>query len=452
MDTGAPAWRGRPSAADLAIAAASTTLGVIGVMAEVLASGRSPHLLPGGIALAVLASAGLVWRRRAPVPVALVVAASCLLYHLLGYPGLAPAVAMYPAAYTVAAYGQGWRFGPALALMVVIRVVPLIPPMPAAYDLGGRFGQDVGMIVVVAMGEAARARWKAAAEQLRAVRRGAAEQGRRRLVEQRLAIAREVHDVLAHTVTVISVQAAAASEALDGRPRDAREALAQVRRAAREASAELRGTLHLLRDEADGAASAPANASAPGGLAGPIVGAAPQPALAQLPGLVHWAGTAGIEVALRVSGDPGGCSPAQELVVYRVVQEALTNAMRHSPASAVHVDVWLRRDEIQVEVTDDGAGRPAGALPSATPAGSTGHGLVGMRERLEAVDGSLDAGPLPAGGFRVLARLPLDSDADSDADSDVESDVGPAGLTQCADTAVEARLVAGADPAPGGAR
>jgi signal transduction histidine kinase len=432
MDTGALAWQGRPSVADLAIAAVSTTLGIIGVVAEVLAGGRSPHLLPGGIALAVLASAGLVWRRRAPLPVALVVAVSCLLYHLLGYPGLAPAVAMYPAAYTVAAYGQGRRFGPAMALIVVIRLILLIPPMPVPYDLSALVGQDFGGVAVVVMGEAARARWKAAASQLRAVRRAAAEQARRRVVEQRLAIAREVHDVLAHTITVISVQAAAASEALDGRPRDAREALAQVRRATRDASAELRGTLHLLRGEVDGAASALAISPAPGGLAGPIVGAAPQPGLGQLPGLVHWAGTAGIEVTLRVSGDPDRCSPARELVVYRVVQEALTNAMRHSPASTVQVDVSLRRDEIQVEVTDDGAGRPADALPSASPAGSTGHGLIGMRERLEALDGSLDTGPLPAGGFRVLARLPLDSDT--------------------ANTVAEVRLVAGVDPAPGGAR
>jgi signal transduction histidine kinase len=409
MDTGAPAWRGRPSIADLGIAGASAALGIGGVVAEVLSSGRPPHLVLGGAALAVLAAAGLPWRRRAPLPVALAVIGCCLIYHTVGYPGLAPAVAMYPAAYTVAAYGRGRRLGLALGLIGVVGLIPLLPPLPATYNLGALTGPEIGMVAAAVMGEATRTRWTAAAEQLRSVRRAAAEQQRRRLLEQRLEIAREVHDVLAHTITVITVQAAAASDALDERPHDARAALAQVRRAARDASAELRGTLRLLRGETDRTSALAEDRARDGSPGRPGV-VPPQPGLAQLPELARRAGEAGIEVALRVTGDGSGCSAARELAVYRVVQEALTNVVRHSGASLVQVQVELTRDEIRVEVTDDGGEpRPTGAISVTTQGSSRGHGLIGMRERVEAFGGSLEAGLLPTSGFRVLARLPTHS-------------------------------------------
>ena len=167
----------------------------------------------------------------------------------------------------------------------------------------------------MAFGEATRARRQAAAEQLRAVRLAGEQETRRQIVEDRVAVAREVHDVLAHTITAISVQAAAAAEALDDRPEDARAALAAVRGATRDAMAELRGTLATLRSE-------------------------PPQGIDQLPQLEAQARAAGLAVTLTVTGGPEAPAPVGR-AVYRIVQEALTNTVRHAAASPRHGD---RRD------------------------------------------------------------------------------------------------------------
>jgi signal transduction histidine kinase len=420
MDAGAPCWRGRPSIADLAIAGVSAALGIAGAAAEVFSSGHhqweeagladlaevASQRVLGGAAIAMLAAVALLWRRRAPLAVALAIIGCCLIYHALGYPGLAPAVAMYPAVYTVAAYGPRRRLWLGLGLILAVALIPLLPPMPQTYNFGALIGPEIGMVAAVAVGEAARTRWEAMSEQLRAAQRTAAEQERRRLLEQRLDIAREVHDVLAHTITVITVQAAAAADALDGRPEDARAALAEVRHAARDASAELGGTLRLLRGETDAAASPAApvepEVGPPTVSLAPDV-AAPPPGLTQLPELARQARAAGIEVALDMTGDPAACSSALELAAYRVVQEALTNVVRHARSDTARVSVKVRHDEICVEVTDDGE------LPQTSIASTAGHGLNGMRERVQAFGGSLEVGPSrpPHSGFRVFARLPV---------------------------------------------
>jgi signal transduction histidine kinase len=188
-----------------------------------------------------------------------------------------------------------------------------------------------------------------------------------------------VHDVLAHTITVIAVQAAAATEALDDRPEDAREALGAVRGAAREAMTELRSTLALLRT-------------------GPVDPGAPHPGLPQLHQLRQRAEAAGTAVTLTVVGDRS-LPPAVERAIFRIVQEALTNTIRHAAASTATVAIDLTGAEVTVEVTDDGTATDVDAAAG-------GHGLAGMRERARALGGSLDAGPRPDGGFRVAARLP----------------------------------------------
>jgi len=436
VDPGVLPWKGRPSVADLAIAGVATAMGIGGVIAEVLSAGRAPESIFGGAAAAVLAGAALLWRRRAPLLVALVILGGCLLYHVFGYPGLAPAVAMYPAVYTVAAYATGRRLWLAGALIVAVGVIPVLPPLPATYDLGALLGPEIAMVAAVAVGETTRTRQAASLQQLRAAQRAAAEQQRRRLLEQRLDVAREVHDLLAHTITVITVQAAAAADALEERPEDARAALTEVRRAARDASAELHGTLRLLRGETDATT-------------GPLPGAVgtrqpgtqpavtpPQPGLAQLPELARQARVAGIEATLEVAGEPTACSPSLQLAVYRVVQEALTNTVRHSGAATASVIVDLGRDEIRVEITDDGTG-----THQAAPINSGGHGLIGMRERVQAFGGSLDAAPTqpPRSGFRVLARLPTHN-----------SQRLPASPHGERSTALDTVPCTAPDPAPGG--
>jgi len=264
-------------------------------------------------------------------------------------------------------------------------VITLLPWHAIRFTWGNA-GPALAMVATAAVGEAARSRRVAAAEQLRSLRSRAEEDTRARLDEQRLGIAREVHEVLANTVTLIAVQAAAAADALDSRPEETRAALAAIRGATKEAMAELRGTLVVLR----------------GGDPGSV---APQPGLAQLPGLVEHAITVGVDVNLSVTGAAGGLPATVELVVYRIVQEALTNTIRHSRSSTAAVTIEVLADEIVVTATDNGP-------PSRRDGGAAEQpralGLVGLRERVHALGGTVDAGPGPAGtpGFRVVARLP----------------------------------------------
>lgn len=375
---------------DLVVTGATAVVALVGVFAEFHASARVPWgPVPGGYLIAIAAAVLLGWRHRAPVMVTSGIVAGCLLYHLLGYPGLAPGVAMVAAVHAVTAYAIGRRLLLAGTLIAAVGVIPLLPPHPAAINAGALLGPPITMIAAAAVGEAARARQVAADEQLRAAQQTAAEHTRRRLVEERLDIARELHDVLAHTITVISVQAAAGADALDERPDHTRAALAAVRGAARDAMAELRGTLVLLRAGGE-----------------PSTVTAPQPGLGQLPRLVDQATASGVTVRMATTGEPDGLPATVELAVYRIVQEALTNTIRHSSAGSATVTITFGADEVAVEVTDDGPVAAASVSPA--DQGECGaHGLTGMRERARVLGGTLDAGPIPGTGFRVAARLPV---------------------------------------------
>ncbi|MBA2381554.1 MAG: sensor histidine kinase [Chloroflexi bacterium] len=213
---------------------------------------------------------------------------------------------------------------------------------------------------------------------------------------ERARIARELHDVIAHNVTVMVVQAAAAQRVLERDPAVAKASLATIESTGREALTEMRRLLGILRAGDPGESD-------------------PQPSLASLPELVEEMRTAGLPVELAVEGTPRDLPPGVDLSAYRVVQEALTNALRHSGRTATHVLIRYLADTIELEIVDEG--RRAGATRAgATRAGLTragldptaGHGLVGMRERVALVRGELEAGPRPEGGFRVLARLPVD--------------------------------------------
>jgi signal transduction histidine kinase len=362
-----------PRGRDLAIAAVTVAVVVIGVVAEIEGTAGPQPPLVLGVAIGVLAGAVTAWQAR-PVPVAGAVVVLCAAYHLLGYPGLAPAVALCPVLYSMAATGRGLRsIALAVAVIAVVVPIPLVPPHPVEADWAN-FGFAAVLLAVVAFGEAARVRRQAAAEQLRAVRLAGEQATRRQVAEDRVEVAREVHDVLAHTITAIAVQAAAAAEALDDRPDDARTALAAVRGATRDAMAELRGTLATLRTE-------------------------PPPGIDQLPQLEAQVRAAGLAVTLSVTGGPDAPA-AVGRTVYRIVQEALTNTMRHAAASRATVTVALGPDTVSVEVTDDGRGG----------AHTDGHGLCGMRERAAALGGTLEAGAR-GHGFRVAARLPTGAGA-----------------------------------------
>jgi signal transduction histidine kinase len=220
----------------------------------------------------------------------------------------------------------------------------------------------------------------------------------RRAGEERMRIARDLHDVVAHNISVINVQANTALHLIDRRPEHAREALTAINEVSRQALVELRSVLGVLRGVDEETRGAPR---------------APAPGLGRLDELASAMRAAGLTVRLEAEGDRVPLPAAADLAAYRIIQEALTNSARHSGGTHATVKICYRGDDVEIEVDDDGtagAGRPAGALPAAA-AGGTGNGIAGMTERAQALGGWLRAGPRPDGGFRVTARLPAQGEA-----------------------------------------
>jgi signal transduction histidine kinase len=209
---------------------------------------------------------------------------------------------------------------------------------------------------------------------------------------ERARIARELHDVVAHNVSVMVVQADGAAYAMDASPQRAREALGAISGTGRRALAELRSLLGVLRDSAD-----------------PGAALAPQPGLEQLEELVREARAAGLPVSLSIEGAPRAVPQGEALAAYRVVQESLTNTRKHAgPGATARVRLRYGEEHLVISVTDDGRG--ASATRNDGLAGP-GHGLAGMRERVELYGGSVRSGPRAGGGYEVVARLPLDDAA-----------------------------------------
>ncbi|WP_407286366.1 sensor histidine kinase [Streptomyces sp. BP-8] len=218
-----------------------------------------------------------------------------------------------------------------------------------------------------------------------------AERARRTLLEERTRIARELHDVVAHHMSVITVQADSAPYRIDGIPQDAQEEFASIAATARESLAEMRRLLGVLRSEETERQGGPEKA--------------PQPGIGMLPKLVEATVRAGVPVELTLPGEPVAPEPAVDLSAYRIVQEALANVVRHAPGARTRVSVTTTGDGSRLTLLVVNSAPPAPSEPLETT--GTGHGLVGMRERVRLVGGSLDTGPLPDGGFRVAAQLPL---------------------------------------------
>ena len=229
------------------------------------------------------------------------------------------------------------------------------------------------------------------------------------VAEERVRIARELHDIVAHGVSLMTIQIAAARRVATTRPEAADQALAAAEQAGRQSLAELRSLLAVLRsaDASLGAASR-ADGMGPGPAAATTAmdenaPTSPLPRLSDIPGLVENLRTAGLDVSLEVTGAlPDDVPPGVELASYRVVQESLTNVVRHAPGARVVVDLDYAPDGIDIVVDDDGAGlMPVRSAPS-------GHGLMGMRERVATGGGTLEVGPRTTGpGWRVHARFPV---------------------------------------------
>ena len=203
---------------------------------------------------------------------------------------------------------------------------------------------------------------------------------RRAAAEEQARIAREVHDIVAHNLSVIVVQSTAADAVFDSQPDEAHCAVRNIEATARHALDELRRVLGVVRGDEEAA------------------DLAPQPGLAAIEALADNVRAAGLEVGVDVAGTPRELPPAFQLSVYRIVQEALTNTLRHADASHATVSLGFDPDQVTVEIVDDGI---------ATPANGAGRGLLGMRERVGVFGGTVEAGPVAGGGYRVAARLPL---------------------------------------------
>ncbi len=268
---------------------------------------------------------------------------------------------------------------------------------------GGAHYQPTGVVavvlsaVVVVLGIALRGRREARAELVEQTTLTAEERSRRTLLEERSRIARELHDVVAHHMSVISIQAQVAPHLVERPSDELIENLEGIRHNALEALTELRRVLGVLRSE---------NPEDPYGLGAPGTGAAPdapQPTLDRLGTLIENTRAAGLDVASEIVGEARPYAPGVELSAYRIVQEALSNALRHAPGSRVRVEVGHFPNGLHLEVINS---RPQQPVP---PSPGAGHGLLGMRERATMLGGHVDANPTRHGGFRVTAFLPRDA-------------------------------------------
>jgi signal transduction histidine kinase len=347
--------------------------------------------------LVVLSVGALLVRRRWPIAVASVCGGALTVLMVLGHQGELLILPSAVALYTVAVRGDRRR-----SLLVGVAAVAWFGGL--AWFATGRSSAPVTEMLwpagALLLGEVVRGRRELLAEHAAREARAAADrerQAQQRVQHERLRIAREFHDVVAHTMAAINVQMGVAVAAFDQHPDTARAALAQARSSSREALQELRAAVTLLR------AGAPDESTAPA------------PRLGQIDDLAERARGAGVSVSVHRSVDDLDLPAVVELAAYRTVQEALTNVIRHANGSAAAVSVTLRDDVVVVEVTDDGTGTDTDGtgphVPAVSgPTGSGGHGLTGMRERVAAIGGRVDWGPIPSGGFRVRALLPVSKD------------------------------------------
>ena len=360
--------------------------------APVLPADRAPDTL--AYALVAAMAAALLLRTRHPAVTLAVVGVLFFTYHVLLYPGGAPAVPVWIALYSVAVAPRR-RAGLVVAALVVVldlqsrMAVAGIGPFDASLD-----GSTGVFVAALLLGEVVRGRRARLAMVAAEQERLAAEQERRaeeRMIRERIRIARELHDVTAHTLAVVAVQAGVAADIQRDDPDGARAALETVRQSARDAMTELRAAVGVLRD---GTREESPAGTREGGPAGTRVEspAPPAPTLARLPELAEDTGA-----VLISEGTPRRLSRAVEATAYRIVQQAVANAVRHAGAERIEVRVRYVPDGLSLEISDDGRG------PQGVPGG---NGVTGMTERARGLGGWLRAGPGQDGGFQVHGWLP----------------------------------------------
>jgi signal transduction histidine kinase len=345
-----------------------------------------PHPGVAAYGLVVVAALVLAARRRAPVATLAVSLVAAAAYTMLGYVDGSVAVAPMVALYAVATTGTVRRTLLAGAVTVVVLDATAITFQPSALGTGGTtvFPFVAAAAVFAGVAVANRRAYVASVEErARLAEQTRDEESRRRVDAERLRIARELHDVVAHSIAMINVQSGVAAHVIDDRPDQAKEALVAIKGASKDALRELRGILDVLRSADDTDLTSPA------------------PGLAEVEVLIAAANRAGLRASVVTTGSPCALSPVVDLAAYRIVQESLTNAVRYAGPATVSIALRYQPGQLVVEVTDDGPG------PAAPAGAGGGHGILGMQERAVAVGGTVQAGARPEGGFSVRACLPV---------------------------------------------
>jgi signal transduction histidine kinase len=345
-----------------------------------------PYTPDAAMLLVALAALVLAVRRRYPMTVLAISASAVGAYSLLGYVNgaalIAPMVALYAVTRTVSTRQA--------VIIALITLVFLMSASAAANPFGPTSG---GFFLIPAMAAAALFGGIATASRrayVASIQARAEDEARRRIDEERLRIARELHDVVAHTMSTINVQASAAATVLTDRPDAAAEALQAIRTASKNGLRELRAILNVLRQADDADPTAPV------------------PGLVQLDALVAGASQAGLATTLTVTGQVVPLPAGVDLAAYRIIQESLTNAIRHAGPATATVALTYRKGRLLIEVADTGRGVPPASAGDVGGAGHTGHGMAGMRERAAAAGGTFEAGPASGGGgFTVTVTLPF---------------------------------------------
>ena len=347
---------------------------------DVFSSGERAFAAAAGLVLAV----SLAWRRRAPLVVLAAGIATSVVANFAAVLDAAttPAVALVVAVYSVGAHTSGLRAavgGLGAAALIAVNVAEqfsLGDLLFIATFLGGAWLAGRAM------------RYRREREHVLELltvdlEREREEKARAAVAEERVRIARELHDIVAHAISVIVLQARGGRRSLATDPGETREALDMIEATGSEALAEMRRLLGMLRRDDE------------------EIALAPQPSLRYLDALAAQVREAGLPVDLSVEGEPTQLPPGVDLSAYRIVQEALTNALKHAGPATARVVVRYRENDLELEIADTGAG--------ASASDGEGHGLAGMRERVSLYGGKIETGPRDGGGFAVRARLPLDS-------------------------------------------
>jgi signal transduction histidine kinase len=341
----------------------------------------------GAVALAVTVATAVAVRRRYPIAALVMLNAVPLVWFLGAYPGRLVTLAPLIGCYTLAAY-QGWRWGLAGAASTALIQIIAVRVVLGDAETAGVVPTAVLLVATAGSAGAAAGYYRAvlAATRAQLVRETQTREERARLLaaEERLRIARELHDVFGHAMATISVQAGVGLHVIEQRPGQAREALAAIKKICDDGLTDVKTILGILRADTPVVEEEPR---------------APRGGLDRLTDLLHAAEAASLRVELNVEGEPRPLPAPVDLAAYRIIQEALTNVLRHAEAHTVQLALTHEPSRLLIRIRNDG--------PTTSADTSCGHGIDGMRERARALSGRLSAAPHPDGGFEVRAELPI---------------------------------------------